>query len=282
LPELPEVETVRRGLAPLCEDRTIVSAEFSRDDILIVPDDAGQKPARWAQEFTEGMVIDRVYRHGKYLLFDTEGERGWAVHLGMSGSLVVYTDGAAPDKHTHAVLNMCCGAELHYRAPRRFGRWIAARDGPARTAVSGRVGIDALDPTLDVRRFMNRLGGSQATIKSRLLDQRLVAGLGNIYADEALFAAGIHPRCPASSLDPGRWATLLRGIRSVLRRALANGGTTFASYRDARGRKGGNRGHLSVYGREGEQCPRCGNSVERIKVAGRGTHCCAACQQMPE
>ncbi len=281
MPELPEVETVRRGLAPRCTGRRIGRAEFRRGDILIVPEEAGDDPARWAAPFTGGRTIIRVGRQGKYLLLDMDGDAGWAVHLGMSGSMVVHAEDTPADQHTHVILHLDDGVEVHYRAPRRFGRWIAAPCGPALSAVQDRVGIDILDPTLDVDEFANRLGGSRATIKSRLMDQRLVAGLGNIYADEALFAAAVHPMCPASDLDVGQWATLLRCTRAVLHRALGNGGTTFSSYRDAAGRRGGHSDHLRVYGRESEDCLRCSGYVERIKVAGRSTHCCATCQRAP-
>lgn len=277
MPELPEVETIRRSLAPHVLEARVEDASFLRDDI-IEGAERGRVTAGSARRFTEGAVITGLDRMGKYLLMELDGSRGWAVHFGMSGSLVSHPEESVPARHTHVILGLDGGAQLHYVCPRRFGRWVMCGED-LRAAVSGRVGVDALDPSLDSTTLRELLAGRGAPIKARLLQQKLVAGLGNIYVDEALFRARIHPERRAVSLTEDEWGNLLESVRTVLLEAIGHRGTTFSSYRDGDGRTGSNQHRLAVYGRRGGRCPRCSETVGRIEVRGRGTHFCPSCQQ---
>lgn len=278
MPELPEVETIRRSLTPHIEGATVEDARFFREDVLETST-RDRVTADAAREFTAKAVITGLDRMGKYLFMELDRSRGWGVHFGMSGSLVRHGESTVPMKHTHVILQLQGGAELHYTCPRRFGRWVMCDGTDLRRAMATRLGVDALDPSLDAPTLQELLVGRGAAIKARLLQQNLVAGLGNIYVDEALFRAGIHPERKAVSLAAGEWNSLHESVRAVLREAIEHRGTTFSSYRDGDGRTGSNQYRLAVYGRRGRRCPRCGERVKRIEVCGRGTHFCPSCQE---
>ncbi len=271
MPELPEVETLKRSLTPHLLGAVITEARFSRRDILEIS--TGEDPSC----FTAGSQITGLGRKGKYLLVELDHRRGWAVHFGMSGTMIHYPEvPGLVDQHTHVVWDLRARGRVCYRAPRRFGRWIMAPSDVSEV-LGDRVGVDALDPNLDGDRFGALLGQSRSPIKSRLLNQRLVSGLGNIYADEALFSAGVDPIRRASTLE-GRWEGLLESVRGVLTEAIRHRGTTFSTYRDGQGCEGRNRQHLSVYGRAGQACPRCAALIQRSVLGGRSTHYCPSCQ----
>ncbi len=272
MPELPEVETLRRSLKPHLLGAVVSGAEFFRPDILEI--EPGADPVA----FTVGAEITGLARRGKYLLVQLGHSRGWAVHFGMSGTMIHYPPGLAPvDEHTHVMWDLGDRGQVCYRAPRRFGRWIMSGSDVS-AALGDRVGTDALDPDLDGSTLRALLGESRSPIKCRLLDQRRVAGLGNIYVDEALFCAGIDPTRRTSSLEEAQWEDLFLSMRRVLTQAIEHRGTTFSTYRDGQGREGENARHLAVYGRAGQECPRCAASIERSVVGGRGTHHCPSCQ----
>ncbi len=275
MPELPEVETIRKSVKPHLLEKRVQNALFYRSDILRGSEDC---PISSAQEFTKGKRIRDVGRCGKYLILMFQGGEGWAVHFGMSGTLSMSEVSGSTDKHTHVVLHLEDGSYLNYRAPRRFGHWLMCK-GSVDQALNKKIGKDALSGELDSELFTSILGGSRARIKSRLLDQGLIAGLGNIYTDESLFRAQIHPIRPADSLKKKEWEDLHESVTVVLREAIDNCGTTFDAFRDGRGQPGENSVNLRVYGREGESCTRCEHKVQKIKVVGRGTHICPGCQQ---
>jgi formamidopyrimidine-DNA glycosylase len=263
MPELPEVETVVRSVAPHLVGRRIRRARFySR---LVLRSNAARTATR-----LRGRRVDSVHRHGKFIVIGLSGGLTLTIHLGMTGSLLW---DAEPGPHARAVFKLDAG-RLVYDDPRQFGRIELGTSLPERAA---RLGPDALEVSLE--EFTARLRARRGRIKPLLLDQRLLRGLGNIYADEALFRARISPLASASRLGARRTERLWKAIREVLEAAVNSGGSSVSDYVDADGRQGWFQVHHQVYGREGDPCPRCGARIRRIVVAQRGTHYCPRCQR---
>lgn len=275
MPELPEVETIRRTLMPVLVGRTIA------DCIVLLPKVLeNQEPAAFARAVS-GRKIEDLTRRGKYLLFHLSGGRVLVVHLRMTGQLVYHPPEAqpgAPAKHTHAVFRLDDGATLHYVDPRRFGR---LRIAPAPAQPEG-LGPEPLDGTFSPAILRERLSRRRGRIKALLLDQGFLAGLGNIYADEALYRAGIHPERPADRLTAREVQALYHAIREVLAEAIRYRGTSIVNYVDGQGRPGEFQLRLNVYGRAGEPCPSCATPIARTRVANRGTYFCPRCQPRPD
>lgn len=292
MPELPEVETVRRTLAPRVLGRAITRATLRLPRILEVG-------SRRAFAGLAGATIEAIERRGKYLLLRV-GDRALVVHLGMTGQLQCrlaeeavtdtfvrmqsgYQRAVGPhsiDRHTHATLELAGGALLTFRDPRTFGKllvlpWEELETTP-RIARLGPDGL-GLPAGVFVERFMARRGA--ASVKARLLDQSFIAGVGNIYADEACFAAGIRPATPTRRIGATRAARLAAAVEEALRRGIENCGTSFSDFVDAEGRAGGNQEVLHVYGRGGEPCVRCDATLVKSVVAQRGTVHCPRCQR---
>jgi formamidopyrimidine-DNA glycosylase len=283
VPELPEVETVRRGLIPVMEGRTILSAEVNRPDLR------WPFPDRLAERLT-GARVGLLQRRSKYLLADLSTAETLIVHLGMSGRLLISGDlpggfhhaVPTPAKHDHVVLTMEGGATVTFNDARRFGmmdlaptarveeHWLLAGIGP-----------EPLGNAFDEAWLVSRLRGRAAPIKTALLDQRLVAGLGNIYVCEALWRARISPRRPAGRISAARAAALVPVIRETLEDAIAAGGSSLRDYRQADGELGYFQHAFRVYGREGQPCRRegCAGTIRRIVQSGRSTSWCPACQR---
>jgi formamidopyrimidine-DNA glycosylase len=263
VPELPEVETVTRSIAPLV-GRRIVSAEFRCLRIL-----RGGDPERMS-EWIAGRRIAAVKRYGKFIVVSLKGGGYLTVHLGMTGKLLL---GGPAGKHTHAILSLDRGVLL-YDDSRQFGCIEVSEEFPERVA---RLGPEPLDIPLDD--FARELGRHKTRIKALLLNQRFVRGIGNIYADEALFRAGIHPMAMAHRLRFGRAEKLHGAIVEVLTEAIAAGGSSISDYVDAQGRKGFFQFSHRVYQRTGEPCVQCGASIRRVLVAQRSSHFCPNCQK---
>ncbi len=273
VPELPEVETVRRRLAPVLEGATIAQADIV-DPRLTRPVD----PALVAGALV-GERIAAVERRGKYLLWRFESGRTLVVHLRMTGSLRHAPGGELPaDAHRRATLGLDTGAALGYRDVRRFGTWELLDEAHLRPYLAARLGPEPLASGFTASRLGRILDGRRAPIKAVLLDQRRIAGVGNIYADEALWRARIHPRRPAGELGGDEVARLHRAVRVALRRGIELQGSTLRDYVTPDGGDGGMQHEFHVYGRLGEPCDRCGRPIERIVVAGRGTWLCPHCQ----
>lgn len=270
MPELPEVETIRRGLEKQVLDRRIVAVETSSTPLR------GAASPRPLAEL-EGTRIKQIDRHAKFLLVRLDKGGTLLVHLGMSGKLLIEPRRAPLRAHTHVRLLLEDDRELRYVDPRRFGtvRLHADRDPPE----LAHYGIDALDKTLTQDRLAALLSSSRAPLKSFLLDQTKIAGLGNIYALEALWRARLSPRRIARNTPKTRVPTLLESIRSTLEDSMRNGGTTFNDYADTLGDPGGNLPFLAVFQREGEPCPRCGTPIKRIVQSGRSSFYCPECQR---
>jgi formamidopyrimidine-DNA glycosylase len=274
VPELPEVETVRRRLAPVLEGRTFERVEIA-DPRLTRPLD----PLAVAAEL-EGERVALVDRRGKYLIVRFESGRALLVHLRMTGSFLVAagTD-LAVDPHRRAVVTLDDGSDVAYRDVRRFGTWLLLDPDEVEAYVDERVGQEPLADAYRSKHLAERLEGRRAPVKAAILDQRTVAGVGNIYADEALWRARVHPLTPAAALGPDEVKALHRGIRQALQAGIRRQGSTLRDYRLPNGEQGGAQREFKVYGRGGEPCERCGTPIDKIRVAGRGTWYCPACQR---
>jgi len=272
VPELPEVETVRRGIAPVLEGALLEHVEI-RDPRLVRPFD----PAIVAAELV-GERVATVGRRGKYLVIGFESERSLLIHLRMTGSLRHARRGASADApHTRAVLRLDNGSDVAYRDVRRFGTWELFERADLAPYLAARVGPEPLG-SLSSAGLGKRLAGRRAPLKSALLDQRTIAGLGNIYVDEALWHSALHPLRVAGSLDESELAALHRAIRRILRKAIERQGSTLRDYATPDGGYGSMQNEFRAYGRGGEPCERCGTLLVRIVVGGRSTTFCPHCQ----
>jgi formamidopyrimidine-DNA glycosylase len=272
VPELPEVDTVRRQLEPSLVGSTIAAVEID-DHRLTRPYD----PALVAAALT-GRTVDELTRRGKYLVVRFVDGDVLLVHLRMTGSFRVAPRGALPvDPHRRAVLSMDNGSDVAYRDVRRFGTWELLEADAAGAYLAARLGPEPLG-AFSAHDLAIRLQHRRTALKAVLLDQRVVAGLGNIYADEALWRAGLHPRRSACSLDAAEVRRLHRAVRHVLRRGIARQGATLRDYASPDGAPGEMQDEFEVYGRAGEPCVRCGHVLERHVVGGRGTTACPVCQ----
>jgi formamidopyrimidine-DNA glycosylase len=274
VPELPEVETVRRQLAPVLEGRRLDRVEI-RDDRLTRPVDPTAVAASLA-----GERVARVERRGKYLIVRFESDRALLVHLRMTGGLTHVTDGAVDDPYVRAVVSLDDGSDVVYRDVRRFGTWIVTEVEHLLPYLSDRLGEEPLERGFTPSAFARQLAGRRAPVKAALLDQRTVAGVGNIYADEALWRARIHPLRPAGELDPAEIRRLRDAVRAVLEAGIERQGATLRDYRQPSGEQGRMQHEFRVYGRDGEPCDRCGTPIDKIRVAGRGTWYCPQCQSL--
>ena len=286
MPELPEVETIRRQIEPEVVGRRIVGARIL-DERWTRP----LPPAPIAAALT-GRTIESVGRRGKYLLVGLDDDSTLLMHLRMTGNLLLAEPGEparrfgmdrlypAPTEPAYlkAELELDDGRMLWFTDPRRFGQ--AALLGPDELAdyLDDRLGVEPLGGELTAELIGRIAAGRRVPLKSFLLDQHGIAGIGNIYADEALFRAELHPLSPAGSMRPEHWEALREGIVAALEEGLRQGGTTIGDYRDARGESGSMQDELLVHARAGEECYRCGRQIERIVVGGRSTFFCPGCQ----
>ena len=273
MPELPEVETVRTGLAPVLTGRRFDRVEI-RDTRLVRP----FEPAAVAAEL-EGERVEAIERRGKYLVVRFESGRALLIHLRMTGSLRHVPAGtAADDPYCRAVVRLDDGSDVIYRDVRRFGTWLLVDAEELDPYLADRLGGEPLERTFTARRLGARLEQRRVPVKAALLDQRTIAGMGNIYADEALWRARIHPLREARSLDAEEIKRLTRGVKDALRAGIARQGATLRDYAQPDGRRGRMQHEFKVYGRGGEPCDHCGTPIEKTRVAGRGTWYCPRCQ----
>ncbi|PIE12410.1 MAG: DNA-formamidopyrimidine glycosylase [Rhodobacterales bacterium] len=283
MPELPEVETVRCGLAPSMEGAMITRATVNRPDLRWpFPDD-------FANRLT-GRRVDRLRRRSKYILADLDGNESLLIHLGMSGRMTVsgdplgqfVHDHPAVEKHDHVILDMSNGARITFNDPRRFGAMDLLPTDTAEThPLLAKLGPEPLGNDFNETYLTAALKGRNTPIKSALLDQRIVAGLGNIYVCEALYRAHIAPMRKAGGIGAKRVAALVPVIRDVLTEAIAAGGSTLRDFKQADGELGYFQHSFRVYGREGEPCPNsdCNGTIKRIVQSGRSSFYCPHCQR---
>jgi len=278
MPELPEVETVARGLRAVLPGRRILEVRLGKTDFI-------ENPAA-LEEHLPGKQIRAVRRYGKFLLLELESgnsdeharDLALLIHLGMTGRLVTCPPDARIAPHTHVFLALDDGKELRYTDIRRFGSMRLLADG-AREKALGSLGLDPLEMTED--QFAAALGSRRARIKALLLDQHVLRGMGNIYTDESLWCARIHPMRIGATLKRDELHRLYRAVRDVLNEAIRLRGSSVSDYVDSEGRRGEFQLRHRVYQREGKKCFRCGAMIRRAIVAGRSSHFCPKCQRAP-
>jgi formamidopyrimidine-DNA glycosylase len=274
MPELPEVETVRQGLILSLLGDAITKVEVLRDDSIGHP-----SPELFAGLLPGHRFVD-VGRRGKYLLIKLSAGAGLAVHLRMSGRLLLTKGRAKSSKFLRVRIVLESGRELWFEDMRVFGRlWFVPPDSTFETVIPGlaELGIEPL-PQLSGFSLLKLFKNKTQAVKSALLDQRLIAGIGNIYADESLFLAGVHPQTKAGSITLQQANRLANQIKIVLEKAIALGGSSVRDYTDSRGVNGNYQNDAGVYGRAGQPCRVCGKAIKRLKLAGRSTHFCPQCQ----
>jgi formamidopyrimidine-DNA glycosylase len=276
VPELPEVETIRAHLAPRLVGRRIQRVEIA-DPRLTRPE-----PPEAVAAALEGEEIRAVGRRGKYLVFEFASGRHLLVHLRMTGNVEYPAQGGFDaDPYRRAVVRLDDGSDVAYRDVRRFGTWELLEPGDLEAYFAARrLGREPLERVFTTKALSEAFAGRRAPVKAALLDQRAAAGIGNIYTDEALWRARIHPLRPAGTLTREELAALRSGIREALKMGIARQGATLRDYRDPNGGRGRMQEEFRVYGRAGEPCFRCGTPIEKTKAGGRGTWFCPTCQPL--
>ena len=271
MPELPEVETTRRGVAPHVRGCVVEAIKIHERRLR-------EPVTRGLVASLTGQTIHEVQRRAKYLLFDC-GSGTLIVHLGMSGSLRVVPQGTPNARHDHVDIHLSSGQVLRFRDPRRFGLVLWTVRPPEQHKLLRNLGPEPFDPIFDGALLWQRSRGRRGAIKNFVMDNHIVVGVGNIYASESLFRAGIHPRRAAGRISASRYAVLCGNIRDVLSEAIAAGGTTLRDFVHSDGNPGYFRHNLSVYGRAGEACPRCGSAIRNEVIGQRSSFFCVSCQR---
>ena len=276
MPELPEVETIRRQLAPAIEGRRI-----ERIDILD-PRWCEPAPPREVAQAVEGRSIERLDRRGKWLIWELADEVHLVMHLRMTGNLLLVPPGDTERRFKRVQIDLDDGRHVLFTDARRFGTGIVLLGHDAvRDYFQGRVGLEPLGPDFTADALRAMASGRKAPVKAFLLSQERVAGVGNIYADEALWRSKIHPLRPVGTLKRAQIESLHESVIHVLELGIDSKGATIDDYRDAGGQEGSFQDKFQVHLREGEPCPRCGTRIKKIRAAGRGTYFCPYCQRLP-
>ena len=270
MPELPEVETIARGLAPELQGRTVA-------EVVVREPRLRTRVTRDFAARLRGRTLGRMGRTGKYLVTPLDDGARWLVHLGMTGRLTIGGAHRLPILHDHVELRLDDGRTLVYNDPRRFGR-LDVLDAPALAKVVG-PGIDALDETLTGDWLFARARGRRTSVKALLMDQREIAGLGNIYVSELLHRAGIRPRRRAARLTRDDCTRTIAAMRAVLDEAIARGGSSISDYRDGFDQAGSYQDDHLVYDRAGEPCRRCATKIRAVVIVGRSSFYCPSCQR---
>jgi formamidopyrimidine-DNA glycosylase len=274
MPELPEVETIRRQLAPHLEGRTL--------EVVEILDPRWTRPVapEVVQTELEGARVERLSRAGKYLIWELSGDRYLLIHLRMTGALL--WDPAPEPLHTRVRFGLDGGEELIYVDPRRFGTGHLVHGADARDLYLGeRLGVEPFTPGFTARHLRDLARGRRVPIKSFLLDQHRVAGVGNIYADEALFRAQVHPLRPAGQLTLAQWEKVRAGVEEALAAGIDAKGASIDDFRHVDGARGSFQDRFLVHRRAGLACPVCGTPIRKFVVGGRGTYACEHCQPRP-
>ena len=275
MPELPEVETVCRGLQNKVTGDKIISVEVLRKDSV------GSPSVKKFSSSLPGHRIDKVHRRGKYILIDLSDGAGLICHLRMSGRFLIVEKNRTANKFLRVKILLESGRELHFEDMRVFGRlWYVPTGETFEDVVPtlGELGVEPLTE-MSAETLAALFKDRKQSVKGALLDQRNIAGIGNIYADESLFQAGIHPARAAGTLKRAELARLAETVKEVLSRAITLGGSTLRDYTSSEGVNGNYQQQSWVYGRTGEQCRTCGKKIERMKIAGRSSHFCPTCQK---
>lgn len=276
MPELPEVETVVKGLRPLVKDKVVTAVEIREENMIAYPED----DIDGFKEALIGSKIIDVNRRGKYIIIELNKDKNMVIHLRMTGKLLVKEVKEFKDKHTHVVFSLNDGQEIRFNNIRKFGRvYLIDKNHPEQAGGLAELGPEPLSDELSPADFKKLFANRRAIIKSLLLNQHFVAGIGNIYADEILFRSGIRPDRTADTLSELEKEKIYHNMREILKKGIIYGGTSFSDYVNAFGEKGSFQEELKVHQREGEKCYICGSEIEKIKVSGRSTYFCPQCQK---
>ncbi|MEE4242161.1 MAG: bifunctional DNA-formamidopyrimidine glycosylase/DNA-(apurinic or apyrimidinic site) lyase [Desulfopila sp.] len=276
MPELPEVEVVRRGLIPLLQGRRIIALADSGKSLRYIA------PLNLLRGTLRDAVITEIGRRAKYLLFSTHRDDLLILHLGMTGKLGIFPTSTAPAKHDHLIFTLDNGMDLRFNDARRFGAVhiiSSTQRAQGEKKFFQEAGPEPLGKKCTSTYLHKRAAGSRQAIKTFIMNGKILAGVGNIYANESLFAAGIHPGTPACSLTGEQWRVLLKKIRQTLRKAIECGGSTISDFLNAGGESGYFQMNFKVYGRQGEACPSCPGQIVRETINGRAAFFCPICQQ---
>ncbi|MGM0602926.1 MAG: bifunctional DNA-formamidopyrimidine glycosylase/DNA-(apurinic or apyrimidinic site) lyase [Bacillota bacterium] len=274
MPELPEVETVVKGLRPLIKDRRITAVTISEKKIIAYPE-----VDKFKKEVTNRKIED-ISRRGKYIVIHLENDRELIIHLRMTGKLLVKECEKFRDKHTHVIFHLNDEQELRFNNIRKFGRiYLINADQPEKAGGYAELGPEPLSDDLSLNGFKDMFKNRRGVIKSLLMNQKFIAGIGNIYADEILFRSGLDPERKADTLTESEIEKIYSNMREILKKGIIYGGTTFSDYVNAFGEKGSFQEELQIYQKEGEECRRCGSIIEKKRVGGRGTYFCPGCQK---
>ncbi|MDG3086908.1 bifunctional DNA-formamidopyrimidine glycosylase/DNA-(apurinic or apyrimidinic site) lyase [Vibrio hannami] len=270
MPELPEVEVSRMGITPHLKNQTIKEIRIRQPKLRwMIPVELSQ---------LSGKVILDIERRAKYLLVRLDSG-SIIIHLGMSGSLRVLDESVAADNHDHVDLVLDNGKLLRYNDPRRFGAWLWQGNDQLHELL-GHLGPEPLEADFTPEYMLEKAKNKRSVIKQFIMDNKIVVGVGNIYANESLFSSRIHPKTPAGKLTPEQWKALVTEIKLILATAIKQGGTTLKDFNQADGKPGYFAQELQVYGKAGEPCPVCGTAIEQLKIGQRNSFICPDCQPL--
>lgn len=276
MPELPEVETVVKGLGPLITNRVVTGVEIREENMIAYPKND-------IEAFKNSLIdskIEAIKRRGKYIIIELEKDKNMVIHLRMTGKLLVKEVKEYRDKHTHVIFTLSDGQEIRFNNIRKFGRvYLIDKDHPEQAGGLADLGPEPLSDNLTVEDFKKLFNNRRALMKSLLLNQHFIAGIGNIYADEILFRSGIKPDRTADTLNDKEKEAIYYNMREILNKGIIYGGTSFSDYVNAFGEKGSFQEELRVHQREGEECYSCGAKIKKIKISGRSTYFCPQCQK---
>lgn len=276
MPELPEVETVVKGLRPLITDKIVTAVEIREENMIAFP----ENDIEAFRDSLVGSKIKAINRRGKYIIIELSRDKNMVIHLRMTGKLLVKEVKEFRDKHTHVIFSLNDGQEIRFNNIRKFGRvYLIDKNHPEQAGGLADLGPEPLSDELTVEDFKKLFENRRALMKSLLLNQHFVAGIGNIYADEILFRSGIRPDRTADTLSDTEKEAIYHNMREILKKGIIYGGTSFSDYVNAFGEKGSFQEELRVHQREGEKCFECGSIIEKIKVSGRSTYFCPQCQK---
>lgn len=275
MPELPEVETIKQTLRAKLTGLSFTAVRIFLPGVIRTP------PADQFEKMIAGAKIMKLGRRGKYLLFQLSKELTLVIHLRMTGRLLYHAAGEPAPKYTHVIFYLDNGDEMRFADMRRFGRlWLVPESKLVELAGFKNLGIEPLDQMFTRDFLKKEMRRRHTRIKPLLLDQSFIAGLGNIYADEVLYRAGINPERSSNTLTPREITRLFHAIRTVLQEGIKHKGATVRDYVDADGREGGYQDLLKVYKKAGQPCPRCGKIIEKKKIGGRSSYYCPRCQRI--
>ncbi len=276
MPELPEVETVVKGLRPLIADKIVTAVEIREENMIGFPEDN----IKAFRDSLIGSKIEAVNRRGKYIIIELSTDKNMVIHLRMTGKLLVKEVKEFRDKHTHVIFSLNDGQEIRFNNIRKFGRvYLIDKNHPEQAGGLADLGPEPLSDELTVNDFKKLFENRRALMKSLLLNQHFIAGIGNIYADEILFRAGVRPDRTADTLTEAEKESIYHNMREILNKGIIYGGTSFSDYVNAFGEKGSFQEELRVHQREGEECYECGTIIEKTKISGRSTYFCPQCQK---